>query len=313
MLSMRIANMLKEASPVLMDMYARARILESAKGMPKWSLSRNPLSLLHEGPMLFPDVDPLWFIKKDLGLASEVLRAANKILGAVSSGEASGEEIAQNMAAGLANSGEERSDIYGDVGKAKGAGILNGSVSPKDVKGALSVLAKNRAIDVWRKTLRHKKEREKNYPSLAQPGELSDVPAQVDVDRSPADVLMSLLSGPKGNELRNWIYKTVEQKGSPIQLAVFEAELNLMQKSHKDPAARDLVDEVARLTGGPPISLTAINKHRRNVKELLQHELKKNPKVLDWMDRYMDLAQLGYGGGQLRMASRIADRFLSGR
>lgn len=315
---LRTARMKFLANPVEMDLYARARILEAAAGMERWTLSRNLRSFLREGPSQFPDANPDWFSNRDQGLAGAVLGAAKKIL----SGEAgfeTAEEIAQNMAIGLTPSGGERSDIYGDVGKHHGQGILDGSLKPAQVKTTLWGLAQRRAVDVWRKNKRRRQEE-------ITPGEEGAAGSTLDavLDRSPLEVILHLVTSEHGREFRNWMYKALE--GAPAaQRVAMEISFEYLTTHQKWPSGTDVYREYMAAMGqeAPPIDPTKPPSHAPGVRtftmsrdraiKFIKEKIEQNPKVLDWMDRYLDLAALGYGGGQLRLAKsikRVAGRYL---
>lgn len=295
-----------------MDFYARARILEGAGDLPKWSLSRNPRIFFTEGPPQFPDVDPEWFNRRDTGLVKSVLQGAWSVLKS-ETGEATAEEIMQNMTSGLSVSGATKQDVFGYVGKNHSQAIISGKKEPKDFKGILYGYGKQKAIDVWRKMVRQVKELEKEDPVVRSSA------TGMALDRSPLDVILSLLSSSKGRDFKNWIYQTIQRKGSEVQKYIMEATFEYMAIHQKWPPAAAITDQVAELKGSS-ISISKINRHRKAVTQMLQQEMAKNPTILDWMDRYLDLTQMGYGG-ELRLAKkatlktliqRVADRFLSG-
>jgi hypothetical protein len=307
----RIALKHLEGGLVGMDYYARARIIEAAAKMPEGSFSDNVSAsgFLSEGPIQFPDAHPDWFSTRDQGLYDAVIGGANEILQS-EAGEATAEEIAQNMAAGLSIGGGARSDVYGDLGKKYGRVILSGQKKPRDLKSTLWGWASNRALDVWRKSQRHKKEREKAYPSMVRIDEQGGVPAQQVIDRTPNEVMLSLISDPQaGRKFYKWVYDTIKRKATPVQQIIVELSLDHLARHKEWPSANKIRDKVIEMKGSG-ISVRKINDHRKKVEQLIADEMEKSPQVLDWVERYLDLAALGYGGGQLRLAKRVADRFL---
>lgn len=299
-----------------LDQVARARVLEAAGGHRAWSLAERPGALFSEAPGLFPDADPAWYSSRNQGLWDALLDGTSKVIKG-EAGELTAEEIAQNMLFGLSPTGSRRSDVFGDVGEYKAKAILSGRLGPRDIQGTVSALAQRRALDTWRKEVRKKRQREKAHPTVVtdDPATRGEVPAEVAVDRTPMDVTLSLLSTPKGREFRQWIYRVIQNKATDVQKAVMEATFDHISSRDEWPSAKKIQDEVAARMGGNVISVQAINEHRRNVVKLIQREMASNPKVLHWIEDYLDLAELGYGGGSFRRASasRVAARFLSAR
>lgn len=330
-LSARVAARFMLASPIEMDLYARARILEAAGGLPKWTLSRNLRAFLREGPSQFPDVHPDWFIpNRDLGLAGAVLQGARKILLAGGeAGAATAEEVAQSMAAGMTLEGADRSDIYGDVGKHQGAQILSGKAKPAQSRATLFALAQRRAIDVWRKNKRRRTDEVSQTPDAGGAmGEGSTYDALP--DRSQMEVLLHFLTSDsvKGSrEFRNWIYDILKDAPRAQQVAM-ELSFDYLAQNGKWPTPPQIYDDYMRATGqvseaSPstytgPIShapgMRGIGLMRDRAIRFIQDEIEANPNVMDWLDRHLDLANLGFGGGQLRlakMARRVAEQFLA--
>ncbi len=289
-----------------MDIYARARILEAAAGRPKWTLSRNLRAFIREGQAQFPDAHPDWFSSRDQGLAASVFQAAKKILlQSGASGKSTPEEIAQNMAAGLTEGGDVRSDVYGDVGKHQGQGILAGKIKPSQSRTTLWGLAQRRAIDTWRKNKRTQSE-----------GEVTDETqssSSVVLDRSPLDVILSLLSSEKGREFRNWIVNVLHD-APKAQRIVMDLTFEYMAKHHEWPPPTKILDKYVEAMGGEQVVPRTVSIARDRAIKFIKEEMEANPHVLDWIDEYMDLANLGFGGGQLRLAKsirRVAERFLA--
>jgi len=298
-----------------MDLMARARVLESALGMTPWSWARNPRGFLLEGPRQYPDVDPQWFSNRDTGLADAVFKGTNAVLRS-DTGEATAEEVAQNMIMGLSiGGGKKESDVFGDLGKKNKSTILSGSKGPGDLKSTVFGWAKSRALDVVRK--------KKRRPEEVNDEALQGVSTMDFIESNPNEVMLSLISGPAGQKFRAWIYETIQRKATEVQKVIIEVSLDHMARTGDWPSANSIRDKVIELKGSD-ISLSKINQHRRKVEQLLADEMESNPKVLDWAERYLDLADLGYGRGTLRAAAervalraqtvaRVADRFLLAR
>ena len=294
---------MEKLSSLDMDLMARMRVLEGATGAPLWSFSRDRRSIgeaLKALPREYPDINPEWFAIKDWGLQDAVLMGARKVLKS-ETGSDTAEEIAQNLAAGLSPSGGKKEDVYGWIGAKHGRKILSGGTTPKGIKNQLYMAAERRAVDVFRKSQTSTRQREQHSPTLvdtgASPGQVG---ADVVLDRSPMEALLSLLSSPAGRQMKTWIYRTMQSKANPTQLAVFDAWLD-------DPGATNAeLGKSAPVIAerGAPISGQMAGRHLKSVVDIAKSEMQKNPKVTDWIDRYMDLQQLGYGGGALRYASR---------
>lgn len=293
---------MEKLSSLDMDLMARMRVLEGALGVPRWAFSRDRRSIgeaMRSLPREYPEIDSDWFAIKDFGLQDAVLQGARKVL-KNETGSDTAEEIAQNLAAGLSPTGKQKEDVYGWIGRKHGPKILSGRLSPKGIRSQLYMAAERRAVDVFRKKQTEKKRREQHSPTLVDTGtQPGQVGADVVLERSPMEALLSLLSSPAGRKVQNWIYRTLKSKASPTQLAVFEAWAD-------NPSATNAQlgnsPQVIAEKGGP-ISGQMAGRHLKNVVEIAKDEMQRNPQVTDWIDRYMDLQQLGYGGGALRYAS----------
>jgi hypothetical protein len=288
------------------DKMARIRTLEAALGQPYGSWSRNPNQFMDEAQAMAPDADPMWFSSRNTGLVDGVFRGATEILG-TASGEASAEEVAQNMIGGFSIGGGKKADVFGDLARKHGKDILSGRKSPKDLITTVYGWAKSRATDVWRK--------KKRRPDMVNDEALQGVSTMDVIDSNPNEVMLSLISGPGGRKFRNWIYQTIQRKGTEVQKVIIDASLDHMARTGDWPSANAILERVVEVKGSG-ISISKINQHRRKVEQLLADEMEKSPQVLDWADRYLDLAELGYGRGTLRAASikisatRVANRFL---
>lgn len=323
--SSRVAARFLLASPIEMDLYARARIIEAAAGLPKWTFSKKLRAFIIEGPHQFPEVHPDWFSNRDQGLASAVLGAAKKILlqgGEV--GVSTAEEVAQNMAAGFTESGVDRSDLYGDVGKHRGSDILAGKFTPGQARATLWALAQRRAVDTWRKNTRRR--RDEVSPSEDDgAGEGSTVG---DPGRSRLEVMLHLLTDDTvegSRQFRNWLYR-ISQKAPPAQALALELSFAHIARSHRWPKPEEIYEQYMARTGKPVPAGTkptrdqarAVSKARDFGIRFIKEKLDANPEIIDWMDRHLDLASLGYGGGALRLAKvriamiqRLVEQFLS--
>jgi hypothetical protein len=240
-----------------------------------------------------------------------VIKGAKRVLRS-DAGEATAEEIAQNLAAGVSPEGKATEDVYGVVGKHKAREIRSGQLGPRGILNALYGYAKQRAIDAWRKYESQQKQRELVAPSLVHEEEAGGL-GGIDtlLTNSPTEVLQSLLSGPIANQFKSWLRNTVGGKLNPTQRAVLEAILEVGDQkiSNEDLGQSHWIIEVR----GEPISGQMVGKHRDAIEKTITREIKRNPKVLDWIDNYFDLSELGYGGGQHRIAKivkRVAVRYL---
>jgi len=310
----RVTARLLLSSMTDMDRYARARIVEAAAGLPKWSISSDVNAFAAEGPQQFPDVDPSWFATGNHGLAQWVFNVVHKYLGEeVATDDRTTQEVAQDLAAGLSPSGAERADIYGSVGKHNARRILDGSLKPYDgsVKSSLTAIARHTAIDVWRK----RKRRQEKIEQV----ELDPSISRRVVDESPADLILMVLSSPKAREFRNWIYRSVQKGGTEAQRRVFDGTLDYIQAHNKYPSGQQLREFLAKT--GYDVHRNTINKHRRKVIPLIQKAMEEDDELLDWLERHIDLARLGYGGGgqfrsarmAARLIKRVAARYLSAK
>lgn len=293
---------MEKLSSLDMDLMARMRVLEGAVGAPRWSFSRDRRTIgeaMKALPREYPEIDPDWFAIKDWGLQDAVLQGARKVLKS-ETGADTAEEIAQNLAAGLSPTGGQKEDVYGWIGKRHGPKILSGRMAPKNIRNQLYMAAERRAVDVFRKTQTQTRQREQHSPTLVDTGTTPGaVDADVVLDRSPMEALLSLLSSPAGHQLQNWLYRNLQGKLAPVQLAVFEAWLDNPSATNAQLGnAEQVIAE-----RGAPISGQMAGRHLKSVIDMAKNEMQRNPKITDWIDRYMDLQQLGYGGGSLRYAT----------
>lgn len=299
-----------------MDMQARASVLEGALGVPPWSMTRSTSAIYNafaELPDRYPDMDPSWVSTRDLGVHDKVVQGAKSVL-PHEVGSRSAEEIAQDMAAGLSPSGDPKEEnVYTWMGKKYGKGILSGRVKPTGrFLSDLFKGAKNRALDTVDMLQRNKSRREKHSPSLIRTEEFGDqVSSQTAFQQSPLEVLLHLLSSPAANRVKNWIYKTLERKATPTQMAVIEAILE--SKGNLTNAQLGAHPKVVAVTG-VPISGQMAGRHRDRAINIVKKDVARNPHRLDWIDKYLDLAELGFGGGSIRraMIRRVAARYLQG-
>jgi hypothetical protein len=297
------------------DQMARMRMVEAAAGLPRWTYSGSPRTILDGAVELsrqYPDIDPDWFARKDFRLREALFRGALMILQkGGEAGRLTAEEIVQNMGGGLDPSLRVKEDVYGLIGKKNARRILDGSVGPENIRPVLIGAAKNRAKDEYRDRMRRKKEREELAPTLLRTeehGALTDA-ANTVIRHKPVEVMMHLLSSPAGRPFKNWLYKTLQRRATPVQLAILEAFLDNPEGSRADWGEDPRVMAVSQ-TGGP-ISSQAVSNNWKRLVLLAQKEMEDNRKILDWIDDYLELAQLGYGGGSLRAsAKRVATRYL---
>lgn len=305
-----IAALDKDAS-LDMDLTARMRILEGALGLTHGDLSRDKRHIgaaLREIPQQHPAIAPEWFAIKDFGLYESLLQGARKVLKDESVGTSTAEEIAQNVAAGLNPSGGAKKDAFGEVGKHFASAIQSGSKTPKQLGSVLFAFAQRAALDAWRQKKRQREQQGETVSPEDLGGQSS---ADVMVDRSPMDVVLSLLSSPKGNNFKRWLYETVSRKGTAVQKAILDLFLDNPHLGKREIAESPAVVEAM---GGRPSSPQNISNHWSRMVELIKDEMKQNPHVTDWIDEYLDVASLGHGGGTLRSAAqKVAARYAAGR
>lgn len=304
------------ASGIELDIYARARTIESAFGLPKgtYSQQRNYRAFFKEGPILHPTVDPDWFSNRDnTGLADSLYTGARMIL-KNQGGEATAEEIVQNMIGGLSIGGGSRTDVFEDLGKGRASQIQSGK-PPQAFRNTMIDWAKRRALDSWRKMQRQKSRREEMYPSLqSDEGGIEDA-----VDNDPRMVLLHAISDSvSGARFRHWVAETIRQKATPEQKLVVDASMDYLARTGEWPSASRISDEVnegiQRMKGpGASLSVTMINKHRKNVEKLLARELRSDDRMLDWLDSHLEFDQsFKFASNRFtaRMIKRVAARYL---
>jgi len=292
------------------DQMARMRMIEEAVGLPKWTYSRDVKGFMNaaeEVPLQYPDIDMDWFSRKDFGFREALKRGAQAIVGQFGeTGRNDVEEIVQNMGAGLsAKSLAVKDDIYGAIGRKFGKNILSGNSDPKKMLGLLYRSALQRAKDEWAQRMRRKKDREKSSPTLLR---TEDQGSFVDSANSmmaenPLGVMLQLLSSPAGNKFKNWLYKTVQSKGSPMQRALLDVFIEDPGGSHGDWGKHPKIIETTQKK--EPITRQMVDKHWNKLVETIQRAMKRNPNVYDWMDDYIELKALGFGGGIRASAKRI--------
>jgi hypothetical protein len=304
-------------SRVDMDMMARAVVLESAVGLPPGTFSSSPTSThaaFAELPTQYPNMNRDWVSKQDLGIHQAVVRGAKSVLKS-EVGELTADEVAQNMAAGLSVAGDEKTSVYAWMGKRDGRKILNGKTDPGSrFVSDLFKGAKRRALDIWNKHRRQKALREEVAPSVLQTEDQVD--SDIMIDRSPAEVIMHLVSSPAGDQFRNWVYRTIRNRATPIQVAILDQVLENPGITNAEIAKSPEIEAIK----GEPISRQMVGKHRKiidtKIVPYIAKEMRDNPQITGWIDRYLELAQLGYGGGSLRaaglrkMAIKVAHRYL---
>jgi len=296
-------HQIKAVDEVTLDVLARGRMIEAAAGVPAWTFARDKNTILTEGPARFPSVNEKWWSTRNTDTYNIMLNTCKSLL--ASTGAASvttAEELAQDLMYGLSS----RKDIFGAVGEYKKDDILGGRKKPSDVHGNISDLAKKAAISVIRK---NKAKMRGTRVDIDAPdpetGTRVDIDSATLIQNAPFRVLILLVDASP--EFKRWIYQEGKKGFKGTGAAVVDAFFDLVMEG-KWPEGKDLVEKVAPVIG-KKISVQAANRYRKVLLERLQ-ALMQDDKVQDWMDRYLDLAQLGYGGGQLRAAKVEEDRLV---
>lgn len=259
---------------VMDDLYLRARILEGAADLPKWSLSGNPRKFIKEGPALFPNVAPEWFSGRDTGLADHVYYT---LQGMVTQGDRSSrtaEELYQELVSGAGRTGDKDLGSYvsGDFAQK----ILMNGVVPGQLKPGIRKIVQHKALESMRK--------DKKYHGVpvgptddSDDADASLDPADVVDMMSPMQAIALIMSGPQGREFLNWAYKIVESRGSDAMKAVFDAYV-----SNPSASNGQLAEGYAAVMG-ESISPQMAGRHRDNALKLIKDAISKNPTVLDWV------------------------------
>jgi len=304
------------------DQMVRMRMIEEATHSPRGTYSsggaRGFFEMAEEVPRQHPDIDPAWFDRKDFDLRGALVKGVSKVIGQFgATGRNDVEEVVQNMGGGLsAHSLASKDDVYGTVGKKYGNAILSGKMSPKDMWRLLYGAAANRARDEWKERMRKKKDREKSSPTLLRTedqGSLVDS-ANSMMSENPTGVFLQLLSSPAGNKFKNWLYKTVQSRGTEMQKALLEVFIEDPAGSHTSWGRNPKIIETTQKK--EPISRQMIGKHWNNLVKLIRKEMKGQPKIYEWMEDQIDLQALGYGGAvrasakRIVSAQRVAARYL---
>lgn len=269
------------------DLYFRARVIESAAGLPMWSLSGNVRTFLSEGPERFPEVDPTWFATKDSGLARQAYLSIAGLLKA-DVGELSAEELYQDAITGLGRS--RREDLPGALGSKYSAQILGGTSKPQAYRSGVGVVAKRRALDV----LSRQKTRSKHMPlvtedPLTTPAggmwERQEVGEAVD-GMSPLQAIALVMSGPRGRKFLRWAEKVVQRSGSEPQQIVFDAFMRNPGATNRDLAA------AYESAMGSSISPQMAGRHRDNAVKSIKDAIVSSPQVLDWVQDALEMRGL---------------------
>lgn len=234
---------------------------------------------------MFPEVDPQWFSRKDMGLADTVYYNLRDLLQG-EGGITTAEELYQEIVTGVGASSKD--DLPGAVGKKYSRKILTGDMGPRVFKPGIKNIVRRRALDALKK--QHTRDKNLNNPLSIGPGMDDDAvdidPADVVDTLSPMQAIALIMSGPKGRDFLRWAYKLVETKGSESQRAVFEAYV-----ADPDSSNRQLA-EMFEAAMGKSISPQMAGRHRDNSLKLIKAEIAKNPKVLDWVQDALALQGL---------------------
>lgn len=279
------------------DLYARARVIEAALGLPQWSMAGNPRTFLAEGPAQAPNADPEWFSTRDQKIRESLLKGVQDILG----NSPRVEEVVQEMTTGFG--GAARNDVYGYLGKKAAGSVLGGSLTIRQAKAMLSKLAKRRALDVIKKD-----QGRKEVGLMMDTDEQSfDITAptvhqqwQEESTLNQFELVLLMLRGRNGRNFENWILQNARRILSPIQEKILQVDLESYRTGRspygptvekglvpaKILAAHPDIYELSR--AGRPLSDRAVNKqravYRSHLLKLIEDGLKNDSKVQAWAD-----------------------------
>lgn len=301
-LTMIIAALDKDAS-LDQDLMARMRILEGALDRPKGEFTRNRQAIgaaLKELPLQYPDIDTDWFAIKDFDLYGALVQGARKVL-PHESGIMTAEEVAQELAGGLGGGGAERTDTFRAAGKNLKDKILRGTADPAGVRRSLYTWAMKRAINVWDKMRRRQKHRQEEGGDalVREEGQMGVAEAMKD---SPLQLLMTMLDSRYGHRIRNILFKTIDQKGTPAQKVVFETMID-----HPEYGSQEIADDPKVIDALGVTDRRNIDGHRRRLRNLLLKEMETNSQVRDTIE---DAVEMGLDlqdlmrGHHVRMANQ---------
>lgn len=280
------------------DLFARARVIESALGLPQWSLSGNPRAFLSEGPAQAPNADADWFSTRDQKIRESLLKGVQGVLG----NSPQVEEVVQDMTSGFG--GAARNDVYGYLGKKSAAQVLGGSLGVRQAKAMLAQLAKRRALDVMKKDQGRKEvglmmDTEDSAFDISAPSVYQQW--QEDSSLNQFELVLLMLRGRNGKNFENWILQSARRILSPIQEKILQIDLESYRtgRSPYGPTvekglvpAKTLAshpDVYSLSRAGQPLTDRAINKqravYRSHLLKLIEDGLKGDPKVQAWADQ----------------------------
>lgn len=302
------------------DLFARARIVEGALGLPQWSLAGNPRSLIEEGPGLVPDADPEWFSPRDQKIRESVLKGIMSVINDSSRAE----DIYQDMTTGF--DGAERNDIYGYIGKTNNSAFKRGSFTIPKAKAALRNWGKRRAISENRKL------QNLNEMGLDVPGEGEEVfditspeahrDWKTSLRTDMADILATILQGRRGRAFEKWMKQNLRSALNPMQEKILEIDLEGWRKGRSPygPLKEDNrvpakilaktpdVYELGR-TGnpvGPRTIVKARNATIKKMRKVLEKALQSDSQLQEWVEE----VYMSRRASKEKMAARVASQWL---
>lgn len=304
-----------------LDLFVRARLLESAHPkLNKKHLSRNPGGLPHEGPNLFPDADPRWYGRGNTGIYDQLVRGARKVL-KHEADTSTAEEVVQNMLAGLSPDGTRNpTDIFDDMARNMGPGILSGKIRPGHAARLAHVFATRRATDEWRKSNRRKnilRGPQIGGPDIEIPamGRSRAFDVEDKIEKDSLNVITTVLDSPQGRAFKNWMYATLTNSEELDNLAKAIMAAYLQKPSERVSASaigRDPI--VVKINGGKPVSHTTVNNRFNSAVDVLKDAMKRDNKVVKWVQDALAIrgfyASLRKADLQA-MAERVAHRWLT--
>jgi len=257
-----------------MDLTLRMQILEAALNRPPGEFSKNRRAIgaaMKELPLQYPDIDPEWFLPRDYGFYETILAGVRKVL-KKESGILTPEEFTQDLLGGITPiRRKQTTPLLRRLGKNQSSNILNGSGTVKSVKNTLYRFAQKQAFNVWEAERTKERQRGESGAGGAivqeedQMGAVSDA-----LETHPFRVMLHIMDSPSGRKIKNWLYRTIEEKGTPIQVAVLDAQLH-----HPNMGPGELANTPEILDTVGVTAPQNISNHLRRVKKHLQKEFAK--------------------------------------
>lgn len=281
------ASMLKTASPVELDILARAQMMEGISGNPVNSaiklFSRGSSGMLagieNLAKSMSPTVNPLWWARKDTGL----YRAARAAAASVSKNAA--DDILQNVMLGVNSDGETIEAAFHYTGKfvSKTPALLNdfkeGNVAPNDgriLKGLLRGV-RQRALDVVKR---------KDYGNVSIEGQKDLDGDAINVENIDTGESMSnlqaleALMSASGTSSSGLILDLLNAATKPQEYAGYKLYLQALSKGASD-------DEAFAKAG---IDKNNLYVQRNRASKVLERMVEsQNPQVMKIMEGIDDL------------------------